>query len=234
MAQKIINLDGIGEITIAKRRGARNIRVSVGANGKIRVGMPAWLPYQAGVEFARSHRSWILQRLAERPKVVLRNDMAIGKSFRLYFKITEGSSRTTTRLFANEIVVFSHQPIESPSVQKAARGAIERALHKEAGVLLPQRLKQLAGRYGYSYRAVRVRKLTSRWGSCSSQQVISLSYLLIQLPWHLIDYVMVHELVHTEHMNHGPDFWEAFLAALPDAKARRKEIRKLHPQLLVA
>jgi len=234
MAQKIINIDGIGEITIAKRRGTKNIRVSVGANGKVRVGMPAWLPYQAGVEFAKGHRSWILQRLAEHPRVILGNNMAIGKSFRLYFNPTDTGKRTTSRILDNEIIVYSNQPTESPDVQKAARGAIGRALQKEASVLLPQRLKQLAGQHGFKYSDVRVRKLTSRWGSCSSQRVISLSYLLIQLPWPLIDYVLVHELVHTENMNHGPDFWAAFLAAMPDAKDRRKEIRKLHPQLLVA
>jgi predicted metal-dependent hydrolase len=76
---------------------------------------------------------------------------------------------------------------------------------------------------------VQIRKLTARWGSCSSAKVITLSYYLMQLPWPLIDYVLLHELSHTEHMNHGSDFWGKFESVLPGAKVLRKEIRTYKP-----
>lgn len=234
MAQQTVDIEGIGPVVIAKRRGTRNIRISINARGRVRVGLPNWLPYRAGVEFVKSHRSWIETKLTERPNVVLQEAMAIGKAHRLHFKLDENRLKPTTRVGNTTIEIISRLPTEHPQVQKAALAASERALKQQAARLLPQRLATLAHKHGFSYKAVRVRKLTSRWGSCSSQGVITLSYLLVQLPWHLIDYVLLHELAHTKHMNHSRDFWSTFEASLPTAKTLRKEIRKLQPQLLPA
>ena len=70
-----------------------------------------------------------------------------------------------------------------------------------------------------------------RWGSCSSDQMITLSYFLMQLPWDLIDYVILHELAHTKHLNHGPGFWSELEALCPDARARRKSIKEFRPAI---
>lgn len=67
-------------------------------------------------------------------------------------------------------------------------------------------------------------------GSCSSSRDISLSYYLMLLPAHLMDYVILHELAHTREMNHGPEFWR-LLDSLTDhrAKALRKELQTYRP-----
>jgi predicted metal-dependent hydrolase len=105
----------------------------------------------------------------------------------------------------------------------------EKSLKIEAEHLLPMRLKLLARQHGYEYKDVQIRKLISRWGSCSSVKVITLSYYLIQLPWNLIDYVIIHELIHTQHMHHGKEFWDDFKKIMPDARALQKEIRHYKP-----
>ena len=107
--------------------------------------------------------------------------------------------------------------------------AAERAMKKEAEQLLPSRLADLARKHNYSYSSVTVRKLVSRWGSCSSHKVISLSYFLMQLPWELIDYVILHELAHTKRMNHSPDFWEELEKTCPNARQLRKQIKEFRP-----
>jgi len=96
---------------------------------------------------------------------------------------------------------------------------------------LPQRVQYLASKHGFSYKQIRVRKLTARWGSCSNNGVITLSYYLLQLPWNLIDYVILHELTHTRHLHHGPNFWTEFKKVLPSAKLLQKEIRSYKPQV---
>jgi len=53
----------------------------------------------------------------------------------------------------------------------------------------------------------------------------------MQLPWELIDYVILHELTHTEYMHHGPDFWQALEKVRPQAKQFRREIRKFRPTI---
>ena len=90
-------------------------------------------------------------------------------------------------------------------------------------------LQQLADQYGFAYNSVSMKQLKARWGSCSHKRDITLNIFLMQLPWQLIDYVLVHELVHTKVLHHGQDFWTSFAACLPDAKKRRSELRAYHP-----
>ena len=232
MATKQVEIPNVGTVTLYKRRGNRSIRLSVGAGGEIRVSLPYWLPYAAGEQFARSKVSWILEH-GQPAAAHLQHGQAVGKAHRLHIVPSAQATRITTRLKQNEIEI-SH-PLSyassSPAVQQAAKSASIRALRKEAEQLLPIRLRQLADLSGFSYHSVGVKQLKSRWGSCSSKQEITLNLFLMQLPWHLIDYVLLHELTHTKVMQHGAPFWRELERHVPHAKLLRKEIGKYHPIL---
>ncbi|MCF7803439.1 MAG: M48 family metallopeptidase [Candidatus Marinimicrobia bacterium] len=73
---------------------------------------------------------------------------------------------------------------------------------------LRQRLDDLSQRHMLPYNAMTLRHQKTRWGSCSSQNNISLNIQLVLLPDEFCDYVLTHELVHTEVKNHGTKFWE--------------------------
>ena len=73
--------------------------------------------------------------------------------------------------------------------------------------------------------------MTSRWGSCDQQHNIVLNLFLMQLPWELIDYVLVHELAHTQVLRHGPDFWQLMERLLPDCRSLRRRMRDHQPVL---
>ena len=232
MATKTVEIPDIGPVTLYKRRGNRSLRLSLAANGEVRVSMPPWVPYRAGEQFARSRSAWISEH-RQPPAAHLREGQAIGKAHRLHFEPAAQALKTTTRLHANQITVrhpASHTP-QHASVQLAARTASIRALKKEAEALLPQRLQQLAAQTSFSYANVSVKQLRSRWGSCSSQREIVLNLFLMQLPWHLIDYVLLHELTHTKVMRHGAPFWKELERHVPRAKQLRKEIATHHPVL---
>jgi predicted metal-dependent hydrolase len=228
MAQKTVYVPEIGELILSKRRGATNMRLSINAAGKVRVGMPYWAPYQSGILFAKSKADWINKHLASHSDQLLKNGDLIGKSHRLQF-VTKSGEQTKVRMSANLITISSSLDYSDPSVQKKAMSACEKALRQEAEHLLPMRLKTLAIEHGFEYKSVQIRKLVSRWGSCSSTKVITLSYYLMQLPWNLIDYVLIHELIHTQHLHHGSDFWSDFTKITPNARALQKEIRTFRP-----
>lgn len=232
MATKQVEIPSIGTVTIYKRRGNRSLRLSLASNGEIRVSMPYWLPYKAGEQFALGKASWIAEHRAP-VKAALQHGQAIGKAHRLHFTPSAQASRITSRLKDNAIEITHPQqyPSHHPEVQKAARAAGIRALRKEAEHLLPQRLRQLAEMCGFSYNSVGIKQLKSRWGSCSAQQDIVLNLFLMQLPWHLIDYVLLHELTHTKVMQHGAPFWRELERHVPYAKRLRKEIHTHHPVL---
>src|SRR5262249_1610025 len=111
----------------------------------------------------------------------------------------------------------------------AAKSAAERALRQEAEKLLPLRLSDLAKKHGFKYQSVKIKKMTSRWGSCSAHRLITLNFYLMQLPWPLIDHVLIHELVHTKHLNHSGAFWMEFESIYPGAKKARKQIHNYRP-----
>ncbi len=99
------------------------------------------------------------------------------------------------------------------------RKVITNAMVHRAKEILPGRLQQLAIKYSFKYSHVTIRVVRTRWGSCSSNGAISLNAQLVLLPSELIDYVLLHELCHTIHMNHGAGFW-SLLDACTDNKAK--------------
>jgi predicted metal-dependent hydrolase len=122
--------------------------------------------------------------------------------------------------------------MEDAVVQEAATKAVLCALRKEAEQHLPERLQDLARLHNFSYRTVSVRQLKSRWGSCDQDKNIKLNLYLMQLPWELIDYVLLHELVHTRVMQHGPVFWSAMADLEPNTPQLRKQIRAYKAAIL--
>jgi predicted metal-dependent hydrolase len=227
---KTVEIEGIGTVKLAKRKGTRSIRISVDGS-TIRVGLPTWLPYEAGIAYALKQRDWI-EKHKTSAKAEATHAMHVGKAHQLRF-VPSATPTVKTRIKGQEILIEHpvHLSSDTPQVQSKAIAAAERALKKEAQALLPQRLAYLAKTNNLSYSSVDCKKLKTRWGSCSSTKHITLNYFLMQLPWELIDYVLVHELTHTLHMNHSADFWHELTTRLPNAKSLKKTLKDFRPEL---
>jgi predicted metal-dependent hydrolase len=94
------------------------------------------------------------------------------------------------------------------------------------------RLDELAAQHGLPYTHVSVRNQKTHWGSCSMRGAISLNINLARLPVKLMDYVIIHELLHTKIKGHGKDFWQRLDTLVGDACWLRKELRKYSFTLL--
>lgn len=226
MASKQVDIPGIGSVTLSKRRGNRNIRLGFSRDGNVRVSLPYYLPFEAGISFAISKAAWISRHRPPEQVRLATNDR-IGKAHRMIFTTKETISRPSTKITGTVIFVrlpAGMQP-EDEKAQASAEKAAHKALKQQADQLLPQRVAQLSQQYNFHYNSLQVKRLSSRWGSCSQHKDIILNIYLMQLPWRLIDYVIIHELVHTEHLNHSAEFWDRFLEVMPDAKHRRKEVK---------
>ena len=226
MAVKYFELPEIGKIGAYKRKGSRSIRVSVTDSGLVRVTLPNWVPYKTAIAFVQSKADWIAKQ-RQTSVSVLENNQAIGKAHHLIFQPDSTVNRISSRIKGTEAIVIYPLTLrlQDNRVQTAAKAVSIRALRHEADNLLPKRLLTLASEHGLSYTSVNVRMLKTRWGSCNSRSEITLNIFLMQLPWHLIDYVLLHELTHTKVMHHGPKFWKEFQLYLPDAQKLRKQIR---------
>ncbi len=88
------------------------------------------------------------------------------------------------------------------------------------------RCRLLALQTGLSFRRLTIRNQKTRWGSCSFRNDLSLNIKLARLPEALMDYVILHELVHTRIKGHGPAFWSELDTYVGDSGKLRRELRK--------
>ena len=95
-----------------------------------------------------------------------------------------------------------------------------------AKAVLTRRLRELAAEHGFSYNRVFIRNQKTRWGSCSHLNNISLNMNLVRLTDELRDYVIVHELVHTQVKNHSRRFWAELDRHVKGARSLDRQLRK--------
>lgn len=232
MAFKEFEFDGLA-VKVFKRKGNRSMRLSVTANGNIRVSIPTWVPYSSGIEFALKKKDWVFSQLQKQPAGLLVEGQAIGKAHRLAFVADNTAIKPLSRIKGTTILIRHPSAVSSdnPAVQHVAAKAAIRALRAQAEQLLPQRLQTLARKYGYDYNGVTIKLLKSRWGSCDQSKNITLNLFLMQLPWECVDYVLMHELAHTRVMQHGQPFWSEMAQHTPHVQQLRKHMRAYQPIL---
>ena len=112
---------------------------------------------------------------------------------------------------------------QSYGATKSGSDSIDRA---EARRMLIRRLQYLAAEHGLTYNRVFIRNQKTRLGTCSSRNNISLNIKIIRLPEELMDYVILHELAHTQVKNHGKDFWMLMDKLAGNGKAKAARLRE--------
>ena len=112
-------------------------------------------------------------------------------------------------------------------MQKQIKHAVENVLRFDAKKFLPARIAELALSLGYIYNKVTIKNNKTNWGSCSNRKNINLNLHLMRLSDRLIDYIIVHELVHTVIPNHGSKFKATMQKHFGNVEEVDKEIKKI-------
>jgi len=177
----------------------------------VKLTFPPDYPVADALAFAESRREWLD---AMRGKVAARRPAPIlppytTRAHRL--ELTPASSTALRVRIGGGVIVVEVPHTLAPTdeaVQQAIRMGVAEACRIEAKGYLPRRVAELAREHGFRAAGVTIRNTVGRWGSCSARDQISLSLHLMSLPDRLIDYVILHELCHTVHKNHGQRFHE--------------------------
>lgn len=221
----------LGLVKIRRNPLSRSIRMRLSPTGDIVVSAPKHIPIALIKKSVRDARAELTD-IKDGSKIDEYTDaQQIGHSHRLSVVSSDVSGDPRAKLVSRNLIVYLPQgtPLSDASVQSIVRSEVRKVLRKEAKAYLPRRLSTLAKRYGYSYESVRFPHTISRWGSCSSRGTISLNIALMKLPLDLIDYVIVHELSHTVHMNHSREFWREVESHDPDFRAHKKAVKQYSP-----
>ena len=122
--------------------------------------------------------------------------------------------------------------ILSESAQEDAEFIVTQWYREQAKEILAERVNFYASQYGFQYTRIGITSARTRWGSCSATGSLNFSWRLIQAPLEIVDYVVVHELVHTVVHDHSHKFWKKVEKIMSDFKERRKWLRKNGYRLL--
>src|SRR5690606_16807935 len=105
------------------------------------------------------------------------------------------------------LLKFYSPGLHTEEAQAALEQLLTALYRAEANIFLPSRLSALAAVHGFRHGRITIRNNRRNWGSCSSVNNISLNLQMMKLPDELIDYILLHELVHTEIKDHSVRFW---------------------------
>lgn len=222
-----------GRITLRRSARASHVRIRVAPDGRLRASLPLYAPTFLVKRLIKTSREQLRALLAEQTSdAYFEHGMQIGKSHTLIIRETTTLKPTVTRHGQQIIASLPHGSSPQETVaNRSIRDAVIEALRIEAKSYLTKRLAYLARQGGYNYDKVRFSHASGRWGSCSSNGTISLNIALMKLPFELIDYVLIHELSHTVHMNHSTEFWDVVERGDPHYKTHRRELKKQTPSI---
>ncbi|MEX0933576.1 MAG: M48 family metallopeptidase [Candidatus Paceibacterota bacterium] len=101
-------------------------------------------------------------------------------------------------------------------------------LHRDkARMLIESKIERWNKIYDYSFKSIRIKNMTTRWGSCSTKGNLNFNYKLLFLSDEFVDYVVVHELCHLKEFNHSQNFWKLVEETIPQYKKIKKELHKI-------
>lgn len=225
------------EVVVSKRASRITMRVLPGRG--LVVSAPQGVKRQTIHAFVDSQRQWIEKSLADIEAMTLPQYRlwpprslslnAINKQLILSFTDDAEGFADDADEHENKLSQWGnlYLPVQFATEQKAAvADSVAEHLKGIARVFLPPMLASRAHLHGLEYQRVSIRGQRTVWGSYSSKGTLSLNYKLLFLPGELVDYVLLHELAHTVHLDHSKAFWELLCQLNINARMLDKQLRK--------
>ncbi len=218
----------IGKVVIAKKKGMKLMRIRIGNSNEVLVSSPWFVSNRSIMKFVDDKIEWITKNQAG-SQLTLYDGMGLGS--RGVLNVEQGAKTFKAKTHAEGVVVYLPVGLGINDFQTKISDAIITYLKNETEATLLPRLLELSTQHNYHFHQARVKKLKSRWASCDQSKNITINAFLVQLNQDLVDYVLLHELAHTAHMNHSSRFWSQVSQTCPEYKRLRKELKAFRPRL---
>lgn len=203
------------------RKDVKHARLRVSEDGKIRIIAPPSFSDEDITSLLNKKASWIKKNIKyfeAMSKIELqRNQLLLFGNRYNYFYDTKFSQKV--------IVNNEHRTIT------AKRDLTDSVIQEKwyriiAKKYLTKRTEQLSEKLNFSFNGLYIREEQNKWGNCSTEKNISLNWKLIKAPEFVIDYIIIHELLHTVVMNHTNKFWTLLKSYYPEYKESIKWLGK--------
>ncbi len=202
------------EYEVVHSKEASRIRIDVGFNG-VKVVVPEktslnpekFLEQKSGwvVEKQKFFKSY-LDKIPERNFVEGEKISFLGKKREI--KVSKSNSHKVT---SDQIIV------SKPYIgEKSLEEKVYQVLRRKAGEVIKEKVEKFSNHVKEEVNKVYIRDQKTKWGSCSSKNSLSFNWRICLGPEKVVDYIVVHELVHLENRSHDEKFWEKVEEILPD------------------
>jgi predicted metal-dependent hydrolase len=219
----------VGDVQFRRNLRAKRLTITIRPHKGVVVTVPGFVPISMAKKFVEDKENWIaekIKQLAQQTSITIITNYKTKNHELLLVPIDSNKPQVVFENGLIKIFYPSSTSTDDKSLQDLIRLTLEKTFRKEANEILPAKLKSLSNRYNLNFNSLRIKNIKSRWGSCSSNNNINLSIYLMKLPDDLIDYILIHELVHTVHKNHGPQFWSHLNDLTGNAKGLSARVKK--------
>lgn len=216
----------IGELMFEVRRSSRrkNLSLTVDRAAELVLHAPQATGGNELTRWTRTKLLWVHRKLAQKDQLLAKArepEFVTGETFSFLGR----SYRLVIVRGAEEPLAIAGEQFRLSADARADAASHFRRWYVRAGrEWLPERVAQLSRKTGARPQRVEVRDLGFRWGSCGRNRALYFNWRLFQLPPRLIDYVVVHELAHLVHANHGKAFKEFLARTMPSSAERECEL----------
>lgn len=213
------------------RSKRKTIALIVKPDGSLIVRAPLRTPEGIIHEFIQKNTGWVMKKQAEAraalpppPRKYIPGELFLylGTSYPLC--IAPGQKQP---------LVFDEGFQLAEAVQEKADLVFEQWYRRQAKTIISERVALYAKQHGFHPGRVGITAARTRWGSCGATGALNFSWRLIMAPMESIDYVVLHELVHTVVHNHSRQFWNTVETIMPDYKERRKWLQTHAQQIML-
>ena len=205
---------GMPENYIFERKAIKHARIKVSENGDVRILIPNTFSDEDVSALLIKKKNWIEKQIAffkSKKKIELgRNQLLLfGNRYSYFYDETYKYK-----------VIVDHNFKTIRTRKDLLDLDVQTKWYKNlAKKYLIERIEQLSSKLNFSYNSIYIRDQKTKLGNCSCNANISLNWRLIKAPEMVIDYIIIHELVHTKIMNHSTKFWTLLKSLYPDYKS---------------
>lgn len=214
------------------RSDRKTLSMQIGKDGTLIVRAPKRCSKAYIDEFVRKHEVWAVKNQARMQDIIsARQEYRLSYGEHIPFcgnmlTVHLTSEKKLVLNMENKTLTVPELPIEE------LKDSLYRLYKKAGREWLRQRLDYWSTVMNIPYGNMKIGSATKRWGSCTREGNINLSWLNFFAPVEVVDYLLVHELSHRAHFDHSPAFWAHVERYIPDYKARKKQMNAVYRQLL--
>ena len=225
--KRTISLNGIPTAYTLERKRVKNVNLRV-RGGEVFVSAPRWVPSAMIEGFLRERADFILgalERTERTPFPPCEDGAPLPWRGRTLTLALGRGSRSSARVEGGVLRLCVRDAQDAESVRRA----LDRWYRAESEALCLEAFDRLYPQFaalGVPRPEIRMRAMRSCWGNCRpAKKVVTFNARLAAVPEDCVEYVVAHELTHFLHADHSPAFYAALARAIPDWKARRRELR---------